>query len=108
MCVINVQVATLVLRLKQIYRSAQQRACIHRIKYRFAIPQPFESVTTIESTTVEIKSITIVDATGNVVYQKTGLNVMKIEVGETLTNGMYTAIIQTESGTTIIKILKLK
>ena len=73
-----------------------------------SIPQPFETLTTIESTTVEITALTIVDATGNVVYQKTGLNVMKIEVGETLTNGMYTAIVQTESGASMIKILKLK
>jgi hypothetical protein len=71
-------------------------------------PQPFESVTTFEINNTEITALTIVDATGNIVYQKTGLHVMNIQVGETLENGMYTALIQTESGISVIKILKLK
>ena len=73
-----------------------------------AIPQPFELFTTIEINNAEILSITIVDATGNIVYQKTGLHEMKIEVGESLANGIYTVLIQTESGVSVIKILKLK
>jgi len=72
-------------------------------------PQPFENTTKVElKNGGTIESITIYSSTGSLVYTQTGINRTELEVGESLADGLYNVIIQTQEGTYTTKIVKIK
>ena len=72
-------------------------------------PQPFENTTKVElKNGGTIESITIYSSTGSLVYIQTGINRTELEVGESLADGLYNVIIQTQEGTYSARIVKIK
>ena len=72
-------------------------------------PQPFENNTKVELLNGgNIESITIYSSTGALVYTQTQINSNEVEIGESLGDGLYNVIIQTQTGTYTTKIVKIK
>ena len=72
-------------------------------------PQPFENTTRVElKNGGNIESITIYSSTGSVVYSKSDVASVAIEVGENLADGLYTVVVSTQEGIYTTKILKVK
>jgi pectate lyase len=70
-------------------------------------PQPFDETTSISLENYGmIQNITIISSSGTIVETKKQINSESVLVGETLASGLYTAIIQSESGIHITKIVK--
>jgi hypothetical protein len=70
-------------------------------------PQPFLTTTTIKLENYgAIQSLTIISSSGAIAEQKQGLNTSEIMLGETLSSGMYTVIIQSDQGVYTTKIVK--
>ena len=71
------------------------------------IPQPFDNTTTIELQNMGmIQSLTIISASGTIVYQKESLHATAVTVGEQMAAGLYSVIIQSDQGTYVTKIVK--
>jgi hypothetical protein len=71
------------------------------------IPQPFDSNTRITITNLGmIQSFTIISASGALVETRQGLHTEEIIIGDDLTIGLYSVIIQTETGVYTTKIVK--
>ena len=72
-------------------------------------PQPFENTTKVElKNGGTIESISIYSSTGSLVYNRSAITSTEIEIGETLADGLYTVIIQTQEGIYTSKIIKIK
>jgi arabinogalactan endo-1,4-beta-galactosidase len=72
-------------------------------------PQPFENNTLVElKNGGAIESISIYSSTGALVYVINNINDTKIELGENLSEGLYTIIIQTQQGIYSTRIIKMK
>jgi len=70
-------------------------------------PQPFDNTTTIKlENNGIIQSITIISASGALMNYQTGLNTTEVILGESLSAGLYSVIIQTDSGIHTTKIVK--
>ena len=70
-------------------------------------PQPFQINTTITLTNLGmIQSITIINSSGAIVNQINGLNTREFVLGETLSSGLYSLIIQSDKGIYNTKIVK--
>ena len=70
-------------------------------------PQPFQTTTTIKIENYGmIKSFTIINGSGALVDQRQNLSTTEITVGENLSAGMYSIIIQSENGVYTTKIVK--
>ncbi|WP_018343839.1 Ig-like domain-containing protein [Cytophaga aurantiaca] len=71
------------------------------------VPQPFDLNTSI---TIEnlgtIQSVTIISSSGAIVEIKQGLNTESILIGDSLASGLYTVLIQSETGIYTTKIVK--
>ena len=70
-------------------------------------PQPFQTTTTIaiENSNL-IQSVTVINASGALVYQHNNINSDTYVVGESLSSGIYSVILQTIDGTFVTKIVK--
>ena len=72
-------------------------------------PQPFENTTKVElKNGGTIESISIYSSTGSLVYSKSNIESTEIEIGESLAEGFYTVIIQTQEGMYTAKLIKAK
>ena len=71
------------------------------------VPQPFDINTSISIANLGmIESITIINAAGAVVETKQHINNESITLGESLASGLYTVMIQSETGVYTTKIVK--
>jgi pectin methylesterase-like acyl-CoA thioesterase len=74
-----------------------------------AFPQPFDNTISIQLENGEsVGSVTIVNTIGEIVYSQKGIKASTIEIGETLSAGLYSVILQTEKGIFTTKIFKIK
>lgn len=72
-------------------------------------PQPFDNTTKVRlNNGGAIESIMIYSSTGSFVYSNNNINRSDFEIGENLSDGLYNVIIQTQEGSYITKIVKMK
>jgi|GEM_PF-897336 beta-glucanase (GH16 family) len=72
-------------------------------------PQPFENTTKVELKNGSvIESISIYSSTGSLAYSRSGIASTEIEIGESIAEGLYTVIIQTQDGLYTSKFVKTK
>ncbi|ABG58430.1 T9SS type A sorting domain-containing protein [Cytophaga hutchinsonii] len=70
-------------------------------------PQPFQSHTTIKLDNIgKIQSLLIISSAGSIVDSRQDINATEITLGESLSAGMYSVILTTESGVYTTKIVK--
>jgi len=75
--------------------------------YVSTYPQPFDHTTKIEMKNGSlINSISIYNASGNLVFTKSAVQSSAIETGDNLSPGFYTLVIQTDQGIYSTKIVK--
>ncbi|MCU0428382.1 MAG: PA14 domain-containing protein [Cytophagaceae bacterium] len=72
-------------------------------------PQPFEHTTTISSKNgTSISSVKIINAAGVEIYSNSDINTSSLIIGEELQPGVFTAIIDTDQGSQMIRLVKIK